>query len=327
LCEVFVFLALVVKSSNQVKQSADAECISDCVSGLHGEGNFCQIKCDQRNTNSQEYCFCYQEEDSATVCSINECTIDATAPGTLLDEVECRKLCVTANENALGSCSAYTFTEDGTYPHAGEPVCTIWSSCKEDVLVEFPDQSSGRPCKPDVNCNQLTPKSGPTAVHWTCKQSGATPDFVNPYVGPVRVDTTCSPTSVCDEPTEVAMEDTLVCGPDSTNPESSIGEWKLTKSGGTETTVDLDQDVICNCPLLKVKVEEGSELACTTPLEAGDNYYSLQEPNTCIVVCDGIFATTLTCEKDPKTDGGQHQLVFVLQRRARPSDRQLHQLS
>jgi len=95
-----------------------------------------------------------------------------------------------------------------------------------------------------------------------------------------------------------------VCGPDSTNPESSIGEWKLTKSGGTETTVDLDQDVICNCPLLKVKVEEGSELACTTPLEAGDNYYSLQEPNTCIVVCDGIFATTLTCEKDPKTDGG-----------------------
>ena len=47
------------------------------------------------------------------------------------------------------------------------------------------------------------------------------------------------------------------------------------------------------------QVEEGSELACTTPLEleAGDKYYSLQEPNTCIVVCDGIFATTLTCEK------------------------------
>ena len=47
-----------------------------------------------------------------------------------------------------------------------------------------------------------------------------------------------------------------MCGPDSTNPESSIGEWKLTKSGGTETTVDLDQDVICNCPLLKVKVSK-----------------------------------------------------------------------
>ena len=51
------------------------------------------------------------------------------------------------------------------------------------------------------------------------------------------------------------MEDRLVCGSDSTDADSSIGVWKLTKSG-VETIVDLEQDVICNCPLLKVKVSK-----------------------------------------------------------------------
>jgi len=143
------------------------------------------------------------------------------------------------------------------------------------------------PSPEPVECAKLELQRGPTAIHWNCITGTQTPTQINPYNNKSPEGTQCSPTASCADP---PLPKSIKCV--SKEDEQGVGVWK----DDADNEVEEAKDVICNCPILKVKE---SEATCTdssdlTADEAG--MYELTEPRTCIILCDGIFVSTLTCE-------------------------------
>ena len=43
-----------------------------------------------------------------------------------------------------------------------------------------------------------------------------------------------------------------------------------------------------------MKIQVGTVLSCTTPVEAADGFYTLTDANTCALICDGFYIMEIT---------------------------------
>jgi len=272
-------LVLLAHKSLQVDQTA--QCEEKCV------GNFCNTMC--AYTEADVICTCTKKVIDGTEGPIECVQPDgsdcAVTPPATLDDAGCKASC--ADENNP-DCKAYSFKEI-TNQFFTMDMCKLLKQCQDEV--DSPDPvlhiNGARKCQ---NCPYWAYIPGQTTVHYYCDF-----DDNNPYTKEegLPTGTKCTPAHMCKDPEVSVVDDAIECFEDPTDA-ANPGIWKKAGAGEDDEAVT-PEDKPCTCPKFEVAAQTGTRLACTTPVEAVDGLYTLDEENTCVLLCDGYYIMELSC--------------------------------
>merc|ERR1719495_675264 len=307
-----LMLFSIASSTNPPVVEADCDFFSDCEKfGDTGKG-YCRATCSTEQKNEQFLCLCKQdaaEDDTAITCE--NCSVQNVTGN--LDLERCKTIC-----SDVSGCNAFAYT-DKDPQHQDEAQCSLWKKCIEPIISQG-DQTTYKKCDipgPGELCPQLTPRYGPTVLHWTCKDQSN--DDISPYYdedkeklvedikcAPLPSGISCESDSVVDSGTFPGTA-SLEC-----TDNGGTMEWQL-KDPSTPPELNNQNsfDIECKCPKQNVKAGFGTELVCNQNVNPSDGKYTLEDPNTCILLCDGIFVASITCEIGENGDGDAKEIHWI----------------
>jgi len=300
-----------VTSTYNPGEEADCDLFYDCEKFGTSDKGYCQATCNTEQENGQFLCLCTQATgNSAFTCSLN-CTADQKDTDEDLTLERCKTIC-----SDVSGCNAFAYT-DKNHQHEDRAECSLWKECYKPISQG--DQTTYKKCdipREEELCPQLTPAYGPTVLHWTCKDQSN--DDISPYYDEDKeklvegIKCTPLPSGIsCDTDTFSGISDSSKASLTCTN-NSNAMEWKLQVANsdiGTDTTDKFD--IVCKCPTQNVKAGFKTELICNTPVTPNNGKYTLEDPNTCILLCDGIFVASITCEIGENEAGTAKEIHWI----------------
>jgi len=300
-----------VTSTNNPVEEADCDLFYDCEKFGTTDKGYCQATCNTEQENGQFLCLCTQATgNSAFTCSPN--CAPADTDGDLTLEI-CKTICSDETE-----CNGFAYTPKDPQ-HVGEAQCSLWKKCIKPIISQG-DQTTYKKCdipEPEELCPQLTPLYGPTVLHWTCKDQSN--NDISPYYDADKeklvegVKCTSLPEIVSCESDSVVDSGTFpgTASLECTNNGGTM-EWQL-KDPSTPPELNNQNsfDIVCKCPKQNVKAGFGTELVCNQIVDPIEGKYTLVDPNTCILLCDGIFVASITCEIGENVAGDAKEIHWI----------------
>ncbi|XP_023338393.1 uncharacterized protein LOC111709044 [Eurytemora carolleeae] len=312
-----VFFAIIVSTVSQEKP----ECKSDCEIELPFMVKTCASVCYASPEDTS--CICTQEGGSSAECITpkGEPCPDVEDPKDLTSQTGCDQMWKDYVNAPHDESEAYTYSMHYN-PVNGSSVytCRFLNACNAMRDASSADTINGRRrCDTEEVkvCEMLKHEDFPLPIQFTvCTHN------TNPYETKALEGTVCYPDIECNAPS-IRKDDTVTCTSSKDASGNDVFVWYYDSKDGSNRDENILGDINCTAgPKLRIAKQSGTRLSCLNPVEAtapdgdGKLFYVLDQPNSCVFLCDGIYIATLVFEVRngqagwwAETDGGNAELV------------------